>query len=117
MQRLIIFALTTLATALGLEVTDPNLWFQETAVLAAVVVATVAFLRKQVALDGIAAVLASMSVGAALGGIGWAAGLFEASVTLVSALVFGLGAGWLGSGGVDAVRSVLNPKAQPRLEE
>ena len=111
MQRVIIFALTTLATALGLDVTDPTLWFGETAALAVVVVAVVAGIRKGLHLDGVAVVIASVVIGGALGGIGFAAGLFEASATLVSAIAFGLGAGWLGSGGVDALRSLF-PKAK-----
>ncbi len=110
MQRLILLALTTIATALGLEVTDPALWFGETAVLAGVVVAVIAVIRKGLNLDGLAVIIASMAVGGGLGGIGWAAGLFEASTTLVSALVFGFTAGFLGSGGVDAIRGLF-PKA------
>lgn len=80
--------LTTLATALGLEVTDPAL-----------------------KLDGVAIDIASVAVGGALEGIGFATGLAEASTTLISAVTFGLGAGWLGSGGVDALRSLF-PRAR-----
>lgn len=112
MQRLLVFALTALATALGLDATDPTLWFGEAAALALVVGAVIAYLRQQVALDGIAVVIASVVVGGALGGVGYAAGLFAAGSTLVQAVAFGLGAGWLASGGVDLLRSLL-PKARP----
>ena len=112
MQRLLVFALTALATALGLDATDPTLWFGETAALAVVVAAVIAAIRKGISLDGIAVVIASVAVGGALGGVGFAAGLFAAGSTLVQAVAFGLGAGWLASGGVDLLRSLL-PKAQP----
>lgn len=113
MQRLIIFALTALATALGVDATDPTLWFGETAALAVVVAAVIAYLRTAINLDGIRVVIVSVIVGAALGAAGFAAGLFAAGSTLVQAVAFGLGAGWLASGGVDFLRSVLRPKPEP----
>lgn len=113
MQRLIIFALTAVATALGLDATDPTLWFGETAILAGVVAAVIAYLRTAIkALDGVAVIVVSVLVGGALGGLGFAADLFATGSTLVQAVAFGLGAGWLASGGVDLLRSLL-PKPAP----
>lgn len=108
MQRIIIFALTTLAAALGLENADPTTWFGETAVLAVVVGATIAGIRKAINLDGIAVVIASVAVGGGFGGIGYAAGLFAQTATLVEAVGFGLAAGWLASGAVDLARAALS---------
>lgn len=107
MSRLIVFALSALATLIGASNTDPSTWFGETAVLAAVVAAAIAFLRKTVTLEGITVVIASVVVGAGLAGAGFAAGLFAAGATLVEALSFGVAAGWLASGGVDALRGIL----------
>jgi len=111
MQRLIVFALSALATLIGASNTDPASWFGETAVLAGIVVAAVAFLRKTVTLDGIWVVVASVAIGAGLAGAGFAAGLFAAGATLVEALSFGVAAGWFASGGVDAVRGLLGKPA------
>lgn len=110
MQRVIVFILSALATALGLPASDPTTWFGETAALAVVVAAVIAAIRKALNLDGIAVVIASVIAGGGLGGIGFAGGLFAADTSLVQAIAFGLGAGWLASGGVDLIRSLL-PKA------
>ena len=107
MNRLIVFALSALASLVGAANTDPSTWFGETAALAVVVAATIAFLRKSVTLEGVVVVIASVAVGAGLAAAGFAAGLFAAGATLLEALSFGVAAGWLASGGVDALRSVL----------
>lgn len=112
MARVIIFALTTIAAALGLDNADPSTWFGETAILAGVVGAVIAFIRPGLKLDGIAVVIASVIVGGGLGGIGFAAGLFAAGASLVEAIGFGLAAGWLASGGIDFFRSLI-PKPEP----
>lgn len=113
MQRLIVFALSALATLIGASNTDPASWFGETAVLAGVVGLTVAFLRKSLSIDGIVVVITSLVVGVGLAGAGFAAGLFAAGATLVEALSFGLAAGWLASGGVDFLRGVLGKRTAP----
>lgn len=84
----------------------PNIadWFASQASLALVVVALVALVRKHVwkTLDGPAVVGASLILGIGLAYIGHRLGYLGADW-----LVFGLGAGVLASGGVDAVRAVL----------
>lgn len=111
MSRLIVFALSALASLVGAANTDPASWFGETAVLAGIVAAGVAFLRKTLTIDGIWVVITSVAVGAGLAGAGFAAGLFAAGATLVQALSFGVAAGWFASGGVDFLKGVLGKQA------
>ena len=81
-------------------------YFVDTAALAAAVVAVVAFLKEHVikSLAGPATIVASLAVGAALG----AAGHFLGYLTggLPPALAFGVSAGFLASGGWDAVKAL-----------
>lgn len=114
MQRIIIFALSAIATALGVEITDPAEWFGSTAVLAVIVGAVIAYLRTAVkTLDGVAVVIVSVLTGGILSGLGFAGGLHAADTTLVQAVAFGLGAGWLASGGVDLFRSIFPKSPAP----
>jgi|GEM_PF-6234215 len=84
----------------------PNLaeWFASQASLAAVVAALVALIRKHLwkGLDGVAVVGVSVALGIALAYLGHRLGYLGADW-----FAFGLTAGLLASGGVDAIRSVL----------
>jgi len=79
-------------------------WFASQASLAAVVAALVALVRKHLwkALDGVAVVGVSVALGIALAYLGHRLGYLGADW-----FTFGLMAGLLASGGVDAIRSVL----------
>jgi hypothetical protein len=81
-------------------------WFVDTAALAAAVVAVVAFLKEHVikSLAGPATILASLAVGAALGAAGHYLGYLSGGLT--PALSFGVAAGFLASGGWDAVKAL-----------
>jgi len=79
-------------------------WFVSQASLAAVVAALVALIRKHLwkGLDGVAVVGVSVALGIALAYLGHRLNYLEADW-----FTFGLMAGLLASGGVDAIRSVL----------
>ena len=85
---------------------SPNLaeWFASQASLAAVVAAIVALVRKHLwkSLDGVAVVGVSVVVGVVLAYLGHRLDYLEADW-----LVFGLTAGLLASGGVDALRAIV----------
>ena len=89
---------------------DVASWFVDTAALAAVVVIVVAFVKEHVLreLRGLATVAVSLVVGAALGAAGSLMGYLEGG--LVAGLGFGVAAGFLASGGWDAVRGLLGKR-------
>jgi hypothetical protein len=86
-------------------------YFVDTAALAAVVVAVVAFLKEHVLknLHDLATVGVSLVVGAAFGAAGSLLGYVEGGIA--AGLAFGVAAGFLASGGWDAVRSLLSGKS------
>lgn len=90
--------------------TDIRSWFGDTLTLAGVVVAAVAFLKTHVLRDlhDIATVLVSLAIGAGLGVVGHF--LDYLSTGLVGALAFGLSAGFLASGGWDAVAGLVGKR-------
>lgn len=92
---------------------DIAAWFADTAALAAVVVAAVAFLRAHLlkSLSGVAVIITSLIVGGILGAIGSALGYVEGGVT--SGLMFGVTAGFLASGGWDAIGGLLGKSRAP----
>jgi hypothetical protein len=108
MRRILATAsVLALGLALAQDVGIPtNLaeWFASQASLAAVVAALVALVRKHVwkSLDGVAVVGVSVALGIALAYLGHRWGYLGADW-----LTFGLMAGFLASGGVDAIRNVL----------
>lgn len=118
LPRLITFALAALASILGLdtELHDPALWFASEGALAVVVVAAVAFIRKGSDIQGFAAILLSMAVGAGLGIAGYFGALFTAGTTFMQALLFGIGAAGGASALFDAIRAVLAPKSPAPAE-
>jgi len=114
MQRVILFALTALASVLGLDpdLHDPAAWFAAEAALAVVIAASVVHLRKAISVDGVAVIVLSIATGAGLSLLGFFGDLFTAGTTLVQALAFGAGAGWLASGGWDLFQAARG-KAAP----
>lgn len=113
LPRLITFALAALASIIGLdaELHDPALWFASEGALALVVVGAVAFIRKGSDIQGFAAILLSMSVGAGLSVAGYFGELFTVGTTLMQAVLFGIGAAGGASALFDAIRAVLAPKS------
>lgn len=111
MARVIPIILGFLGTLIGIDTTDPTQWFTETATLSVVVAAVVAYLRQHVLkdLDGIRVVFTSIGTGALLGVTGNVAGFLTG--TLPEAIAFGVAAGWLASGGIDALRAVFGSKS------
>lgn len=89
------------------EAPDLGAWFGSTAALSAIVVAVVAFLKSHVlkSLHDLATVAVSLAVGVALGVVGHLAGYLTGG--LFSAVTFGLSAGFLASGGFDAITALL----------
>lgn len=85
-------------------------WFTDTAALAAVVVAVVAFLKTNLLknLTGMATIIASLVAGAVLGAIGSALGYVEGGIP--AGLLFGVTAGFLASGGWDAIGGLLGKR-------
>lgn len=114
LPRLITFALAALASIIGLdpELHDPALWFGSEAVLAGVVIAAVAFIRKGSDLQGFAAIFLSMAVGAGLSIAGYFGELFATGTSLIQALLFGVGAGGGASAIFDGFKAVFGPKPQ-----
>jgi hypothetical protein len=90
---------------------DIAAWFADTAALAAIVIAVVAFLKEHVlkGLHDLATVAASLVVGAAFGAAGSLLGYVEGGVT--AGLAFGVAAGFLASGGWDAIKGLLSGKS------
>ena len=86
---------------------DIAAWFADTAALAAIVVAVVAFLKTNVlkSLHDLATVAVSLAVGAALGAAGALLGHVEGGIA--AGVAFGIAAGFLASGGWDAVTGAL----------
>ncbi len=86
---------------------DLTSWFADTAALAAIVVAVVAFIKTHVlkTLHDLATVAASLIVGAALGAAGSLLGHIDGG--LPAAVAFGTTAGFLASGGYDGVKAIL----------
>jgi hypothetical protein len=108
-MRRILVAASVLAFGLALAQDvgiPPNLaeWFVSQASLAAVVIALVALIRKHLwkGLDGVAVVGVSVALGIVLAYLGHRLNYLGADW-----FTFGLTAGLLASGGVDAIRSVL----------
>ncbi len=107
MRRTLAASVLVLGLALAQDVgISPNLadWFVSQASLAAVVAALVALVRKHLwkSLDGPAVVGVSVALGIALAYLGHRLGYLGADW-----FVFGVTAGLLASGGVDAVRGIL----------
>ena len=90
--------------------TDIASWFTSTAALAAVIVAVVAFLKRNVLknLHDLATVLVSLGLGAIAGVGGHFLGHLDGG--LPQALAFGVAAGFLASGGWDALSGLTRPK-------
>ena len=90
--------------------TDIAAWFASSAALAAVIVALVAFVKKNLipTLTGIATVFVSLGLGAAAGLIGHFAGYLTDGIT--PALMFGVSAGFLASGGWDAIAGLMGKR-------
>lgn len=111
MARLIPLVLGALGALIGVDSTDPSVWFVDAATLAVIVAAVVAYLRQHVLknLDGIAVVFAAIATGGVFGVIGNLAGFLSGS--LPESLAFGVCAGWLASGGIDALRAVFGGKS------
>lgn len=90
--------------------TDIASWFASTAALAAVIVSVVAFLKRNVLknLHDLATVFVSLGLGA-VAGLG---GHFLGYLTdgLVPSLSFGVAAGFLASGGWDALSALLGKR-------
>lgn len=95
------------AAAAGVDVAS---WFASTAALAAVVVAVVSFVKTHVLknLHGLATVAVSLVVGVALGLAGAFMGYIEGGVA--AGLSFGAAAGFLASGGWDALTGLLGKR-------
>ena len=97
---------------------DIGAWFVDTAALAGVIVATVAFIREHVlkTLEGVGVVLTSLAIGAAFGVGGHVLGYLTGG--LVPSLVFGVSAGLAASGGWDAISGLLGKRREtpPELE-
>lgn len=95
------------ATAQGFDI---GAWFVDAASLAVVVVTVVAFLREHVlrGLTGVAVVIVSLGTGAGLGVVGALLGYVEGGV--VAGLLFGVSAGFIASGGVDALTGILSKR-------
>jgi hypothetical protein len=106
-RNLAVASVLTLGLALAQDVgISPNLaeWFASQASLAAVVAAIVALIRKHLwkGLDGVAVVGVSVALGIVLAHLGHRLNYLGADW-----FTFGLVAGLLASGGVDAIRSIL----------
>jgi len=86
-------------------------WFKDTAALAGVIVIVVAFVKEHVLtnLHDWMTVLASLVVGAALGAIGSVLGYVDGG--LAAGAAFGVAAGFLASGGWDAVKGLLGKRS------
>ena len=85
-------------------------WFVDTAALAGVVGAVIAFVKKNV-LKGMhdwATVIASLAVGAGLGAYGGHAGFVDGGIAAGAA--FGVGAGFIASGGWDFLKGLLGKR-------
>lgn len=120
MSKLIPLLLALLANVIGLseDLRDPAAWVLSTGALAAVVWATVKFLRANILkqLDGVAVIFASIGVGAGLAvalGVGGYEGLGS---SLVEWLAFGVSAGF-GATLIDQGAKVLPKSGAARLEE
>jgi hypothetical protein len=106
-RNLAVASVLTFGLALAQDVgIPPDLaeWFASQASLAVVVAALVALIRKHLwkGLDGVAVVGVSVALGIALAYLGHRLGYLGADW-----FTFGLVAGLLASGGVDAIRSIL----------
>ncbi len=89
---------------------DIGSWFASTAALAAVIVAAVSFLKSHVLknLHDLATVAVSLGLGVLAGLAGHFLGYLETGLT--GALAFGATAGFLASGGWDAVSGLLGKR-------
>jgi len=112
--------LTLLALAIGFAVAqdalpeptfDPATWFASTSALAAIVVAAVAFLKKNIltSMSGWVTIAFSFGLAIVAAVAGGFTSLFDA--TLIQAVTFGGSAGLLASGGWDAIRGLLGSKS------
>jgi xanthine/uracil permease len=90
--------------------TDVASWFASTAALSAVIIAAIAFLKKNVLknLHDLATVAASLGLGVVAGVAGHLLGYLDTG--LAAAAGFGLTAGFLASGGWDALASLLGKR-------
>jgi hypothetical protein len=86
-------------------------YFADTAALAVLVVAVTAFIREHVltTVKGWAVIALSLVIGAAAGAGGHFLGYIDTGFG--GALAFGVSAGFLASGGFDAVKSLLGGKS------
>lgn len=85
-------------------------YFADTAALSAVVIAIVAFLKEHLlkSLDGVYTIVTSLVVGGVAGMAGSWFGYVDGGT--VSGLAFGMSAGFLASGGWDAVKTMLGKR-------
>lgn len=120
MSKLIPLLLALLANAVGLseDLRDPASWVLSTGALAAVVWATVKFLRANILkkLDGVAVIFTSIGVGAALSVALGAGGYAGLGAGVVEWLAFGVSAGF-GATLIDQGAKVLPKPGAARLEE
>lgn len=111
---LLLFLLTAtgiaFAQAAATEGVDIASWFASTAALAAVVVAAVSFVKTHLLknLHDLATVAVSLAVGVTLGLAGAVIGYIEGGVA--AGLSFGAAAGFLASGGWDALTGLLGKR-------
>lgn len=111
---LIVLALTVGGVAFAQEAAaegvDIAAWFASTAALAAVVVTIVSFLKAHILknMHDLATVAASLVVGVALGLAGSFMGYIEGGVAAGAS--FGAAAGFLASGGWDAISGLLGKR-------
>ena len=101
-------ALFMLLPALAQGTAAPNDWGSFWATqgsLSALAIIVTAFLKERFRFTGVTVVIVSLVAGAALGALGKAFALYTGDWQ--SAILFGLGAGFLGSGGWDAVTGLL----------
>lgn len=89
---------------------DPATWFASTAALAAVIVAAVAFIKRNIlkSMTGVMTVAFSFALGIGIAVVGSFTSFYDASI--VEALAFGAGAALLASGGWDAIVGVLGKR-------
>jgi cellobiose-specific phosphotransferase system component IIC len=89
---------------------DPAAWFGSTAALAAIVVAAVAFLKRNIITNMSGWITIAFSFGLAI--VAAVAGSFTSlyDATVIQAVTFGGSAGLLASGGWDAVRGLLGKR-------
>ena len=85
-------------------------YFADTAALSVAIIAIVAFLKEHIltSLEGAYTIIASLVIGAALGIAGNFLGYVEGGI--VMGAVFGVSAGFIASGGWDALQALLGKR-------